>query len=560
MYLISIVKKNTSTIKAKKLFKKYFTIYEPPEGLDRKFHKLAYEDDLSEHMLGGILAELLKGDVFADSDGNGHIWNESKRIWQFKKAGGLATEVAKLRPFAKKSLKLLKDEIKKVKDDDTLSKSEMKEKTSAINQTVKAVKYCRRVTIGGVQKMRCVFASAAYILQDDEFADKLNKHKDLFPTDDGCVVDLRTGIARPRTRLDLFSFEAPCHMLTTPTPLAVKFMNSMFDDEVRGYMRNRLGAFLTGVPMREIDIWYGCGKNGKTVLVRLISMLTGAFSTNANRGIFIDQDKFTNSSGHTSHIIPIIGKRLITCTEIKKNDVLNSTMLKGLSGGDEIAYRGAYASEEKTFVSEAKCILAVNDRPRFDAEDQAIIDRLRYIPFNSRFVEENPQDGEQIADRDFIEELMSGPGLCDLFTYLVTGAKNFYARKCLLDAPASVLQAKAENVADADHLAQFLAEKYERYGSNEQFKAMASTFIIKGKKDKPSRDFCKTWNVSPEMLRSEFNRYLASENVEGRTKTDFKKDMMKRGYLYERNGKKPREFFGLRRMDIDGDDEDSDSE
>jgi P4 family phage/plasmid primase-like protien len=576
-YLFWMVRNDSSSRTSAALYREYCEIYKPPERACDIFRRLAFEGDLSEYNLGELLAQLLKGDVFIDDEGDGHIWNEEKRIWEFKQAKWLQREVRRLKPLAVKCLESvhaqdkreserLSASLQKAEDDGDCDArdraiSEARTKKANLKSVIKNVKLCILRTIGGVRGMANVFTCASGFLRDDDFADSLDKNKDLFPTNDGKVVDLRTGNPRDRTREDLFSFEAPCRLASDDWSRAERFMESMFrDEDVREYMHKRLGAILSGVPMREIDIWYGCGRNGKTVLVRLMSTIMGRFSTNANRGIFIDREGFSNAAGHTSHIVPIIGKRMVTCCEIKKNDTLNSTMLKGLSGGDEISYRGAYAREEKTFVSEATCILAVNDKPRFDAEDQAIIDRMRYIPFNSRFVEENPKDGEQVADREFIDQLMSEDGLCEMFSYLVRGTVEFYRHNCILNAPESVLEAKRINVADADHLGRFLEENYERYGTDEEFKAM-DRFELKGRRNKECLRFCNDWGLLAANFHRQFNRYLESEDAGSRTVSDLKREMGNRGYIYAKLGNKPRHFLGLRRLpEDDSDDEDSDED
>ncbi len=435
------------------------TVYE-------EFEALAMDMDLSEHSTGKILAKMLGAGtesqrLFIDEEGDGHLWNDKTRLWEFGKAKWLAHQtVPLLRPTVKQCIAHVKAEYEAA--DDGAAKF--------LLLVYKELQRFQRQVVGSMRGIAAIFKCASADLRDSEFVETLDLNKHFVPTSDGCVVDLRTGVTRPRVKEDLFSFFSPVKMLaqTDQSGDVLKFMASLFRDvEVREYMRVRLGAMLSGEAMREIDIWYGCGRNGKSVLVKLMSKIMGKFSCTANRHIFIDKEKFSSASGHTSHLVPLIGKRMISCCEISKHDSLNSTMLKGLSGGDEIAYRGAYAREEKTFTSAASCILAVNDKPRFDAEDQAIIDRLRYIPFNSRFVEQNAAEGEQIADPQFIENLLES-GLDGVFSYLVQGAKEFYAMGCILDAPASVLEAKRLNIASADLLGLFLEEHYDTHRGRHQ--------------------------------------------------------------------------------------------
>ena len=60
-----------------------------------------------------------------------------------------------------------------------------------------------------------------------------------------------------------------------------------------------------------------------------------------------------------------------------------------MTGYDTISARGLYSSTIQ-FTPICKPIMMTNHKPIFNVDDQAMLDRLKYIPFTARFTD-NPQ-------------------------------------------------------------------------------------------------------------------------------------------------------------------------
>jgi len=119
---------------------------------------------------------------------------------------------------------------------------------------------------------------------------------------------------------------------------------------------------------------------------------------------WVDGKHFTKfeqerSSSATPHLIPLIGARLAVLSETKKNEKLNEKIIKQLTGNDKISCRALYGSQIE-FRAICKLILLTNNKPGFNSDDLAMIDRLRYSPFKSRFTD-NPKKGEMKKRRGF---------------------------------------------------------------------------------------------------------------------------------------------------------------
>ena len=193
----------------------------------------------------------------------------------------------------------------------------------------------------------------------------------------------------------------------------------------------------------------------------------------------------------------MIGIRLGICQEIDKNSTLNGALIKSLSAGDPFKCRGTYVKNETEHVPFCKLVLCVNPKPKFDADDQAIVDRARYIPFNARFLETpNPEKpNEQLADSIFANETMTSQEEKDnFFSWLVGGAKEFYDNGRKLNTPQLVIEAKKKSVAENDVVGEFLNE--------------CCLSLSKSAFSELSKDDQKEWITSGNDLNAKFNKWM----------------------------------------------------
>lgn len=461
-------------------------------------HDILFEDMLNESFSDETVARAFfscvnKNIIVVNNDGDGYQWSEKHMLWETKTAKELMRNIPQLLDvYFAKIIEEIKDYIDKSGE---TGNYELEKYWCQKNKDM--VAYRKRLKSS--RGLKDVFFIASVDLINVDFPLHLNVAHHLFPTLNGKVVDLKTGIERNRTREDMFSFECPVSLVEPQFDNVNRYMSSVFCDnfELIEYMKERMGVFLTGETLREIDVWHGEGRNAKSTTCDILHRILGVgqFYNTINKAVFIENPKTHQAGGqtHTSHLVPLMGIRLGMCSEIKKGDEFNTTMLKGLSGGDPITYRKPYSSKEETFVSHAKLVLMTNPKPQFDFEDKALIDRLRYIPFMARFVEcpDDNKKNEYLADKDFIEELMTQSQINQFFTYFVEGTKQFYNRGRKLIAPPIVLADKMKSVQECDRVGRFVSECCE----------------IKLDVDKTD---VGEWTVSLSSLQCRFSEWLSS--------------------------------------------------
>ncbi len=488
--------------------------------------KDTFNESFSDETVANAFTEMFRGDLYTINDaGDGYFWDHRTCLWELKTAKELMRLMTMLDEYFDKLIAMVKKYMDEADGDD------LKKHYSKIYKDV----ITNRKKLKSSRGMKDAYFIASTDLYNRDFEDTLNINHHLLPIKNKKTIDLSTGIQKDRTRDDLFSFECPVEYVENANFEHVdKYMATTFceNQELVNYMQERMGVFLTGETLREIDVWYGCGKNGKTTTGEILRQIMGKFFCTINKAVFIEDPKSHQAKGaaHTSHLIPMIGKRLGMSSEVKTGDEFNTTMLKGLSGGDPITYREAYCKDEKTFVSYMKGVLMTNPKPVFDFEDKALIDRLRYVHFNARFVDEPDPDkaNEYLASNDFIQ-MMKTTELDNFFSYLVQGAVRFYARGKKLITPSIVMAAKAEGLRESDRVGRFIEE-----------------CCVVGE-DK---------SIKSSVIQNKFEQFLHDNGEPSAKLGELSKGLLALNYLRRKN----RGIMVFRGLTLDGYDDDDDDE
>jgi P4 family phage/plasmid primase-like protien len=250
-----------------------------------------------------------------------------------------------------------------------------------------------------------------------EFQLCLNKDTYLFPLRNGKVLDFRNLEVRERTREDYFSFESNVSFdRTRKIDNAKKFIHSLSkDDEMTNFLQRLFGYCLTGdTSNRSLYILFGEGRNGKSTLINIIEkILTKTYFTSISESVFIKTER---KGGATPELMPLLNARIAVISEIDENEKLNSKRLKALTGNDCIQARELYQSEI-TFQTQAKLVMLTNNKPDLDTTEQAIINRVKFLPFNQYF-EASKENNDYVKSLDLY--------LDEFFTFFAIGAYEWF--------------------------------------------------------------------------------------------------------------------------------------
>ena len=359
--------------------------------------------------------------VITTNDGDGYIYDDKLKLWLFKTKNYLCDLVLLyLEPSIENDITIIENFIKK-------SLKEEKINYETIFKNVKnKLKYVRNLN-----NAKSIFTGSISYLQDFTFIKLLNSIPDFLPIKNQKKINLTNGEITERNKFDYFSFECDVEYVNERKHIN-KFMKSVFiDEEKRKYVQTIYGYCLTGQTReRCLFIEYGKGSNGKSVLNIILSKILGIdkFFVQAQKDLFVKNKK--NYASASPHLYQLINARVAIFSETEENDRLNDGDIKSITGNNSITCRPLYG-QNITFTPICKLILETNHLLEFNHNDLPIIDRLKYIHFDQRFVNVPKNKNEHKRDPIFIE-LLYTTYLNECFSFFVDGAIQWYKNGLLV--------------------------------------------------------------------------------------------------------------------------------
>lgn len=313
-----------------------------------------------------------------------------------------------------------------------------------IEHLAKVVQKCSKV-----KYLDGVVMSITTDLQDSEIFDKLDKlHPELLPIKNNQVINLYTKKVRERVITDYFTYECPVEPVEEYSDFFYEAMSSIMcgeEDRIE-YFQKVMGYCLTGSKeAQSYFIWYGKGSNGKSLILNLLQALLGKACSPISKSVIVDCGK---KGGNGSEMISLKDLRLGTFSETNSNESLNEGMLKTISGGDKIRARALY-KEEISFELFVKLIVCTNQKPNFNGADHGTTRRIKLLPFEAKFVSQNPRSNKKeykiIED---LERILIKNHLNEFFTFCLEGSMLWAKDKKFDVVPACIKEQQDEYIRD----------------------------------------------------------------------------------------------------------------
>lgn len=211
------------------------------------------------------------------------------------------------------------------------------------------------------------------------------------------------------------------------------------------------------------------GDNTKSGMIKLFEETLGPYCFKFKAETFASK-KFINASGATPELFQATKTRVGFIDEFEGQGKISKRMIKVITGSDTFFVRGNYQDGEKIKPS-FKIIGVCNDPPEFEDFDQAMINRFRIFPFNSRFLVENVPETEREqkkkkifkADKNFNEKIKY---LSVAFLWLMTENYSRYVTEGLVD-PLKIKKATEQYWKDNDFYKQFIDDNYSKSKNEE---------------------------------------------------------------------------------------------
>ena len=173
------------------------------------------------------------------------------------------------------------------------------------------------------------------------------------------------------------------------------FMSKVFPrPELRAYMWRKLSSCLEGTNREQCyETWIGVGGNGKSKLVDLMSMALGDYATSLQSTVLTR--KRPESGAANPDIMAVRNRRFIYMAEPDDGEPLNTSRMKQFTGEDVIEARGLFEDQSK-FQITGKMFMLCNRFPAIHTMDRGTWRRVIAVPFESKFVNPDSEEGKDI--------------------------------------------------------------------------------------------------------------------------------------------------------------------
>ncbi len=223
-----------------------------------------------------------------------------------------------------------------------------------------------------------------------------------------------------------------------------KFLSATLPEELGEFALRLFGYALLGNPKEQIfTIFHGPGSNGKSTLVDVFANVFGNYSTNVEPSSFIKQ----RNPGVRDDLARLKGARMVATSELSTGEILDSALVKRITGGEAITVRALY-KEYFEFIPQFVMFMTTNALPVIDGGDKALARRLIMVPFR------NVVSGSQ-RDPDLPAKLKAETS--GIFNRLLEGLSAYQAHGLCI--PEVILAEVGKYVESSDLIQTFLDDK-----------------------------------------------------------------------------------------------------
>ena len=286
----------------------------------------------------------------------------------------------------------------------------------------------------------------------------------LLPCGNG-VIDLKTGELLPGKPGDYLLRAVPVEWrgISEPCPNFTTFFNEIHlgNTAVIDFLYRLFGYSITGLKKNHfIGVFLGEGRNGKGTLFELFRWLLGDLAWNISPEMLLEQKVSSSSAGPRADIMSLHGKRFVISSESDENRRISLAAVKLYTGGDTIPARGPFDHDVTNITPTWKMFFYTNHIPRGLTADFAIRQRLIYIKYPLKFVDQpDPADPlQRPRDPDLFDRLQAEAS--GILAALVRGCLD-WQRLGGFKPPESIMASVEELRKQEDVFLQFVSDSGE---------------------------------------------------------------------------------------------------
>ena len=283
-----------------------------------------------------------------------------------------------------------------------------------------------------------------------------------------CVIDFKEKRARrgqpddyitKSTKIDYYPLDPKKHGKIMDE--INDFMNKLYPEEdIRKYMWEHLASCLIGVNYPQtFNIYTGCGSNGKSKLVELMSIVLGEYK--AVVPISLITSKRASIGGTSSEIAQLVGIRYAVMQEPSKGMRLEEGPMKEITGGDPIQGRALFKNMI-TFRPQFKLVVCTNTMLDVKANDEGTWRRIRKVDHKAVFCD-NPRNDDPDSPYQYLIDKRLDEKLkvwAPVFLAMLV-EKAFQTGGMVKDTPA-VIESSEKYRNSQDYINEFIRDKIRK--------------------------------------------------------------------------------------------------
>lgn len=294
--------------------------------------------------------------------------------------------------------------------------------------------------------------------------DAFDQHPWLLPCKNG-VINLQTGVLEKGRPADMLTraLDLDYDPHADYGPWVALLDEITGDPEVTAFLKRSFGYAVTGFASEQYFwVFTGPGRNGKGIVFSLLGSVLGPYYHEINRGMILEQRNEPSPAATSEHKYSLLGKRVIVAAETNKNQRVDMSAVKSLTGEDRITCRPLFKGEV-SFLPTHTLFLHTNHIPIGMTKDFAMIQRILKVEFPYMFVDDieaekkkSPGQADRFRQKDpFLKEKLK-PYRPGILRWLVEGCLEW--QQVGLAPPLSVLHAVDELARQEDYIGQFMAD------------------------------------------------------------------------------------------------------
>lgn len=276
----------------------------------------------------------------------------------------------------------------------------------------------------------------------------LDKDPNLFNLQNG-TLNLTTLELQEFKKTDLITkIGGVSHRTEAECPKWTDHVSMMFAgdaDMIRGFQELCGYAMLNGNPLQIFPIFWGKGNNGKSVALTVLRTIFGDYGTSASPELFMESHR---EGGPRPDLVALRGIRFVTAAETREGQRLNASLVKQMTGGENIVARALYADQVE-FPPSHLSILTTNNKPVIKEIGNAIWRRVQFWPFTYTI----PED-KRVTDYEKIL-LDEGPGILN---WMIEGLRRYQQNGNRIAVPAKTKLMTEAMKSEMDTIGQFFKE------------------------------------------------------------------------------------------------------